>query len=110
MDELAREVRLVAERPLDRVSVRAVIAPFIPSGYVALLASEGIASFSIDEKGLESARGQKSIAFPPLAKWGAEVSTVVGGAGKLDLAWLASPAERGWTLAGSSRTAPTGKK
>lgn len=103
------EVRLVAERALDRAGVRAVIAPFVPRGYVALLASEGIAAFSADPKEIEAARGQKSIAFPPLAKWGNEVAVTAGKA-KMSLTWLASPAERGWTLAGTSRPAPASKK
>lgn len=102
------EVRLVAERPLDRAGVRAVIAPFIPTGYVSLLASEGIAAFSADPREIEGARGQKTIAFPPLARWGNEVATTAGKA-RLNLVWLASPAERGWTHAGTSR-APATKK
>lgn len=103
------EVRLVAERALDRAGVRAVIAPFVPRGYVALLASEGIAAFSADPKEIEAARGQKTIAFPPLAKWGNEVAVTAGKA-KMNLTWLASPLERTWTLAGTSRPAPTTKK
>ena len=92
------EVRLLAERPLDRAHVRAVIAPFIPSGYVSLLASEGIAAFQIDPKDLEAAKheatkGAKSISLPPLAKWSTEIAATAGKA-KLALTWLASPAER----------------
>lgn len=104
------EVRLVAERALDRAGVRAIIAPFVPRGYVSLLASEGIASFAADPREIEAARGQRSITFPPLARWGTEVAATAGKA-KLDLTWLASPVERAWTHAGSSRPAPVaGKK
>jgi aconitate hydratase len=108
------EVRLLAERPLDRTHVRAVIAPFIPSGYVSLLASEGIAAFQIDPKDVEAikheaTKGAKSISLPPLAKWSTEIAATAGKA-KIALTWLASPAERAWTHAGSSRPAPTPRR
>jgi len=108
------EVRILAERPLDRAHVRAVIAPFIPSGYISLLASEGIAAFQIDPKDLEAAKheatkGAQSISLPPLAKWSTEISATAGKV-KLALLWLASPMERGWTHAGTSRPAPTPRR
>lgn len=99
------EVRAVAERASELSSVRAVVAPFVPSAAVALLAGEGIAAFSIDGAGLEAIRGQKSVALPPPDKWGDTVQASVGSA-KVDVAWLALGAERSWTHAGTARTAP----
>ncbi|MCK6591521.1 MAG: 3-isopropylmalate dehydratase, partial [Polyangiaceae bacterium] len=98
------EVRAVAERASELSGVRAVVAPFVPSGAVALLAGEGIAAFSIDAGGLEALRGQKSVALPPPDKWGDTVQAAAGSS-KIDVAWLAMGAERAWTHAGTSRSA-----
>jgi aconitate hydratase len=99
------EVRAVSERASELSGVRAIVAPFVPSGAVALLAGEGIAVFSIDAGGLEALRGQKSFALPPPDKWGDTVQAAVG-TSKIDVAWLAMGAERAWTHAGTSRQAP----
>jgi len=98
------EVRSVAERASELSGVRAVVAPFVPSAAVALLASEGIAVFSIDAAALEALRGQKSVALPPPDKWGDTVQAAAGPA-KIDVAWLAIGTERTWTHAGTSRSA-----
>jgi aconitate hydratase len=98
------EVRAVAERASELSGVRAVVAPFVPSAAVALLASEGIAVFSIDAAALEALRGQKSVALPPPDKWGDTVQAAAGPA-KIDVAWLAIGTERTWTHAGTSRSA-----
>ena len=99
------EVRAVSERASELSGVRAIVAPFVPSGAVALLAGEGIAVFSIDAGSLEALRGQKSFALPPPDKWGDTVQAAVG-TSKIDVAWLAMGAERAWTHAGTSRQAP----
>jgi aconitate hydratase len=99
------EVRAVSERASELSGVRAILAPFVPSGAVALLAGEGIAVFSIDAGGLEALRGQKSVALPPPDKWGDTVQASVG-TSKIDVAWLAMGAERAWTHAGTSRSTP----
>jgi aconitate hydratase len=103
------EVRAVAERASELSGVRAVVAPFVPSAAVALLAGEGIAAFSIDAGGLEALRGQKSVALPSPDKWGDTVHATAGSA-KIDVAWLAMGAERAWTHAGTSRSAPPAGK
>ncbi len=99
------EVRSAVQHATELPSLRAILAPFIPSNAVAALASEGIAAFSIDAAGLEALKGQKSLALPAPAKWGDTVSATAGKA-KVDLTWLAIGAERGWTHAGTSRTPP----
>ena len=99
------EVRAAAERPGDLAGVRALIAPFIPSGIVSALAADGIAAFSIDDGGRKALEGQRSIALPSAASWGDTVSATTP-SGKVDLALLAVGAERAWIVAGTSRPAP----
>jgi len=99
------EVRAVVESPVARKSVRAVMAPFVPSGVVAALASEGIASFELSDSALQAARGQKSVALPAPTQWGDTVSASFGKS-KVDVAWLATGVERNWTHAGTSQISP----
>jgi len=96
------EVRSAVQHATELPSLRAVLAPFIPSSAVATLASEGIAAFSIDAAGLEALKGQKSLTLPAPAQWGDTVAATAGKS-KIDLRWLAVGAERGWTHAGTSR-------
>ena len=99
------EVRAATERPNDLAGVRAVIAPFIPSGIVAALAADGIAAFSAGADAHRALQGQPSISLPAGTQWGDSVP-VVTPAGKVDLAFLAVGAERGWVVAGTARGAP----
>jgi aconitate hydratase len=96
------EVRSVVQNATEMPSLRAVLAPFIPSSAVATLASEGIAAFSIDAAGIEALKGEKILALPAPAKW-ADTVPVTAGKAKVDLTWLAIGAERTWTHAGTSR-------
>src|SRR5262249_10137223 len=100
------EVRAAIERSPElstNVGVRAVVAPFVPSGAVAALASEGIAAFAVDPGSLKSIRGQKSLALPAPAQWGDTVSATFGKA-EVQVSWLATGVERAWTMAGSARS------
>ena len=99
------EVRSAVQNATEMSTLRAVLAPFIPSSAVAALASEGIAAFSIDAAGLEAIKGEKILSLPVPAKWGDTVAATAGKA-KLDLTWLAIGAERTWTHAGTSRVSP----
>ncbi len=96
------EVRAATERPANLGNLRAVIAPFIPSGIVAMLAGDGIAAFSIDAVGRAALEGQKSLTLPPSAQWGETVSATTP-KGRVDLTFLAISAERTWVLAGTAR-------
>jgi aconitate hydratase len=99
------EVRAAAERSMDPGSlVRAVVAPFVPSSAVAAFASEGIAAFTVEPSQLDHLRSQKSIELPAPAQWGKTVSTNVGSK-TIEVAWLATGAERAWTHAGTARPA-----
>jgi aconitate hydratase len=102
------EVRAASERATDLASVRAVFAPFMPSGAVAALASEGIAAFTIDAASLKSVKGQKTLALPAPTLWGDKVPATFGKS-KVDVVWNAIGVERAWTHAGTSRTAPPAK-
>jgi aconitate hydratase len=99
------EVRAATERPNDLAGVRAVIAPFIPSGIVATLAADGIAAFSADTDAHSALKGQKSISLPAGTQWGDSVAATTS-RGRVDLGFLAVGAERGWVVAGTARTAP----
>jgi aconitate hydratase len=90
-------------------SVRAVVAPFMPSTAVAALASEGIAAFTADAGALESVKGQKSLTLPAPSAWGDTVAATFGKA-KIDVAWAATGVERTWTHAGSARAPAKGSK
>jgi aconitate hydratase len=96
------EVRVAVGRAPDLTSVRAVVAPFMPSTAVTALASEGIAAFTIDPASLDTIKGQKSVALPAPAQWGDTVAATFGKA-KVDVAWVATGVERAWTHAGTAR-------
>jgi aconitate hydratase len=102
------EVRAAVEHASGLASVRAVVAPFMPSTAVAALASEGIAAFMADAGALKAIKGQKSFALPAPSQWGDTVSATAG-KNKVDVAWAATGVERTWTHAGTARTAPTKK-
>ncbi|MEP7126468.1 MAG: aconitase family protein [Byssovorax sp.] len=99
------EVRSAVQNATEMPTVRAVLAPFIPSSAVASLASEGIAAFSIDAAGLAAIKGEKLLALPAPSKW-ADVVPATAGKARIDLTWLAIGSERGWTHAGTSRVPP----
>ena len=101
--------RAVSGRAGDKPSVRAVLAPFIPSGIVALLSGVGVAAIEVDlgaANALDVGKGGKSIALPAPANWGVrESTTVTVGSAKVPLKWLALGAERTWASAGVGRHA-----
>lgn len=101
------EVREVAARAVELApSVRAVLAPFIPSGAVSLFSGLGIAALRFDAAGAKGLKGAKSIALPAPAQWSEKEPTVVAlGAQKVPLTWLARGPERAWASAGTARPA-----
>jgi aconitate hydratase len=84
---------------------RVLVAGFIPSGITNALAGLGIATFTVDDAGLEALRGQRSLALPPPQQWG-EPIVVSTPKGKVTLTWSASGVERTWVTAGTSRPSP----
>jgi len=101
------EVRQLATHASDVApAVRAVLAPFIPSGLVALFSGAGIAALQVDAAAAKGLRGQK-VALPAPAQWAERESTSIPlGTAKVGLTWLALGAERVWAGAGTSRGAP----
>jgi aconitate hydratase len=97
-------VRGVAGRaPQLAHAVRAVLAPYIPSGLVALLSAAGIAALRVDLPTLKKLEGQKSIALPAPSQWPErDATTMTAGATKLPVTWLALGAERTWATGGAS--------
>lgn len=101
------DVREVVTRAPDLASsVRAVIAPFLPSASVAVLSGLGIAALRVDPTALKALKGQKSIALPAPAQFpdGEPVQVTVGSQ-KVALAWVARASERTWATAGTARPA-----
>jgi aconitate hydratase len=98
------EVRQVASRATADGPVKAVIAPFIPSGLVPILAGAGILALGADAAVLRSLKGQKALSIPPLngVADGSIVAMTVGKA-RVTFSWLAVGVERAWTLSGTSR-------
>jgi len=102
------EVRdLAARAPEIAHTVRAVLAPYIPSGLVALLSGAGVAAIRIDSAVAKRLKGQKSIALPAPSQWAERKPTSVNvGATQLPLTWLALGAERAWAT-GVSKPPPS---
>jgi aconitate hydratase len=109
------EVRTTAARavaghagPPARLVVRAVLAPFIPSGIVALLSGVGVAALEVDAAAAKTldvgkAGAGKSIDLPAPAHWGEGETTMVAvGSAKVPVTWLALGAERLWASAGTA--------
>jgi aconitate hydratase len=102
------EVRDLAARAVElSTSVRAVLAPFIPSGAVSLFSGLGIAALRFDAAGAKGLKGQRTIALPAPGQWaeGSPTSVSLGGQ-KVQLTWLALGPERAWASAGTSRPSP----
>jgi len=98
------EVRRLALQAVDlATTVRAVLAPFIPSGLVAVFSAAGVAAIQLDATAAKGLRGHKSLVLPPPGQWAEKNATSVPlGSGKVSLTWLALGAERAWTSAGTS--------
>ncbi|WP_437803466.1 aconitase family protein [Sorangium sp. So ce693] len=103
------EVRAVAERATDLSTVRAVVAPFVPSTAVSAFASEGIATFLVGTEALGSIKEQKSVELPAPAQWGDRVAAIFGSE-RVEVAWLATGMERSWTHAGTVRQPASSSK
>jgi aconitate hydratase len=97
------EVRDLSSRA-DEIApaVRAVLAPYIPSGLVALFSAVGIAAIRLDSSAVKGLRGQRTIALPGPSVWlERQAITVTVGTSKLPLTWLALGAERAWATGGA---------
>jgi aconitate hydratase len=101
------EVREAAARITTDGPVRAIIAPFIPSGIVPLFAGAGVLALAGDAATLRSLKGQKTIAISPVSSsTDGSIAAVTVNKVRVSLSWLAVGVERGWTLHGTSRPSP----
>ncbi|MGD0528101.1 MAG: aconitase family protein [Polyangiaceae bacterium] len=106
------EVRDLAARAQEIApAVRAVLAPFIPSGLVSLLSAAGIVALRLDPAAAKKLEGQKTIALPAPSHWAeGEPTTVSAGGAKVPVTWLALGPERAWATGGGGARSggPTG--
>jgi homoaconitase/3-isopropylmalate dehydratase large subunit len=105
------EVRAAAVLATTDGRLRAVIAPFIPSGLVAVFAGAGILALSAEATTLRALKGQSTLVVPPIAA-GTDAGQipVTVGKSRTVLTWLALGAERTWTLAATSRPSPAASR
>jgi aconitate hydratase len=96
------EVRDLAARAQEIApAVRAVLAPFIPSGLVSLLSAAGIVALRLETSAARKLEGQKTIVLPAPSQWTeGESTTVSAGTIKVAVTWLALGAERSWATGG----------
>jgi aconitate hydratase len=85
--------------------LRAVIAPYIPSGTVPILAGLGILALAADAEAIERLRGAGSLGLPGPDTWNGEGILASLGGSQVSLRWLAVGPERDWTAAGTARGA-----
>lgn len=102
------EIRSAADALVELPNLRAVIAPLVPSAFVTLFASEGIAVFHANQATIDALLKEKKLTLPEPTQWSNKIKATVGEQ-TVDLAWVAVGSERAWTHAGSSRPAPTAK-
>lgn len=93
------EVRAVSEAVTLGSEIRMIIASHVPCQVVSALASEGVASFEIDEATISSLKNLKRLNLPKSSTWG-PATQVTAGKTKLSLRWLATDRECAWTQAG----------
>jgi aconitate hydratase len=105
------EVRDLSDRAEEIArSVRAVLAPYIPSSLVAIFSAAGIAAIRLDAGAAKGLKGQRTIALPAPSSWPERKATAVAvGTGELPLTWLALGAERAWAT-GAARGGATAPK
>jgi aconitase family protein (aconitate hydratase) len=99
------DVRWFARRaPELSDTVRAIVAPYIPSGTVPMLAGLGILALETDLAGIEKLRAEASLSLPSPSAWNGERTISAStSAGPVALTWLAIGTERDWTTAGSAK-------
>lgn len=100
------DVRWFARRaPELNDTVRAIIAPYIPSGIVPMLAGLGILALVSDVAEIGKLRGEASLALPAPGGWNGESQiSATTAAGPVTLKWVALGSERDWTSTGTART------
>jgi aconitate hydratase len=101
------DVRWFARRaPEMNDTVRVIIAPYIPSGIVPMLAGLGILALVSDVAEIHKLRAEASLALPGPGGWNGESKiSATTAAGPVTLRWVALGSERDWTSTGTTRSA-----
>lgn len=102
---------LVRRAPELSGTVRAVVAPHIPSGSVPILSGLGIVALVATPEAIQSLKTHGSLSLPdPKELNGTQGVTARTGAQSVELTWLAIGAERDWTASSASRSANAWKR
>ena len=103
------DVRWAADRAPTLVPhLRAVIAPYIPSGTVPVFAGLGIIALTGDSESLKALAKSPTLALPDPGTWdGKNPISISTGSETTLLRWVAVGAERAWTAAGTARNPET---
>ncbi len=106
--ESLEDVRwLVRKAPEVNATVRAVLAPHIPSGAVQMLSGLGILALAAEPAVLARVKDQGTLRLPDPREWNGKQSILApAGNGTVELTWLAVGAERDWVASGTTRSAP----
>ena len=97
------EVRQLGARAHEIAGVvRAVLAPFIPSGLVALFSGAGMVAFELDAAGVKELEGRRTLVIPAPGDLGDGAAVTIEGMTSPVL-WLARGRERTWVGAGTAR-------
>jgi aconitate hydratase len=101
------DVRWVARRAAElSENVRAVIAPFIPTSLVPLLAGLGILALRAELDTLKKLKAMPSLTLPEPESWdGKSTISAQAGSQSVDLILLPIGVEREWTRSGTARSA-----
>jgi aconitate hydratase len=103
------DVRWAAERAATLApNLRAVIAPYIPSGTVPIFAGLGILALTGDGGVIKTLAKSGRVGLPDPTAWnGAETILVSADSDSVELRWAAVGVERQWTTAGTAGTPET---
>lgn len=90
------DVQWAAREAGSSGTLRAIIAPHIPSATVCMLTGLGVLALRADEAALETLGGQQSVTIPAPSGWSDGEIQLVAGAQPVRVTWLAIGPERAW--------------
>jgi aconitate hydratase len=84
-------------------SLRVIVAPFVPSGWITLFSTCGVLSLQADERQMSTLQKARLLTVTAPDRWQDCVPVTVDGE-TLELRWAATPEERQWAVNGTSTT------
>lgn len=90
------DVQWAAQEAGSSGSLRAIIAPHIPSATVCMLTGLGVLALRADEAALEALGSQRSVTIPAPSGWSDGEIQLLAGAHPVRVTWLARGLERDW--------------